>query len=430
MWLPASVAAQVSYGPKADSLLARLQRADYASATHLFSQELAGKLDSVQLGLIWEGLQLNYSSYQSAGDDSSFIAAKRLVYLRKLQFERLQMRMELQFNEQQQISSFKIQPLSNAGLYVAPAYDDPAQYREFSLRVTHDTIVLPGLLTLPTQCKQCPLVLLLPDLGPQDKDHSMGPTKMFRDLAVGLAAQGIATYRFDKRSLRYGPEMMADLRMLTLETELLEDAVVALHLLKKVQEIDTNRWFVLGVGLGGLAAGELAKRSPVPLAGLVVVGSSPRPFPDQIFDQYLELLAEEPETTAKRQALDRLAAQVKLAKSYKLHANHSADSLPLQLPAPYWLYFQKHDLVQAFWLTQTPVWFVRGTLDYQSQATDLALWEQRLLGRPKLSFHSFDGLNHLMMAIDDPRAAVQYKQPAHVSQEFITTLAAYLNKLR
>lgn len=57
---------------------------------------------------------------------------------------------------------------------------------------------LPGLLTLPDGAGPFPAVLLVHGSGPQDRDEAVGPNRPFRDLAVGLAALGVASLRYDK----------------------------------------------------------------------------------------------------------------------------------------------------------------------------------------------------------------------------------------
>lgn len=54
---------------------------------------------------------------------------------------------------------------------------------------------LPGLLTLPDGAGPFPAVLLVHGSGPQDRDEAVGPNRPFRDLAVGLAALGVASLR-------------------------------------------------------------------------------------------------------------------------------------------------------------------------------------------------------------------------------------------
>lgn len=414
-----------TYRAYTDSLVARLQRDDFAAATRLLSPGLAQKLTSEQLAAVWEGLQLANGTFQKSGADSLVLRNNIPYYYRQWHFEKQNIRLEFAFAPDQRISALQVLAAGASASYLPPPYDQPELYREFSLPIRYDTIVLPAILTLPTDCQRCPVLVLLPDLGPQDKDHSIGPTKMFRDLAVGLAAEGIATFRFDKRTFRYGPELMADLRLLTLETEMLEDVQVAVRQLAQVAEIDTNRLHLLGLGLGGMAAGRVARFSPWPVRSITVVGSSPRPLPDQLFDQFLPLLAEKSGAADWQPAAKVFAAQVVLAKSSKLNYDTPADSLPLQLPGPYWKYLQQNDLVNDFWYSTAPLWLVRGALDYQSQPTDLTAWEGRLAGRGNLRTEVLPGLNHLLMPVtaETPLLA-HYQQPGHVNVEFIKRLAA------
>ncbi len=419
------------YRTYTDSLVARLQRDDFAAATRLLSPGLAEKLTAEQLAAVWEGLQLAHGTFQKSGSDSLVLRNNKPYYYRHWHFEKQSIRMEFSFSTDQRIASLQVLASGTSASYLPPPYDQPDRYREFSLPIKHDTIVLPAILTLPADCKGCPLVVLLPDLGPQDKDHSIGPTKMFRDLAVGLAAQGIASYRFDKRTYRYGPELMADLRLLTLETEMLEDVQAALRQLKQVAEIDTSQWHLLGLGLGGLAAGRVARYSPLPVKSFTLVGSSPRSLPDQLFDQMLPLLAEKSGEADWQPAAKVFAAQVALAKSSKLNNETPADSLPLQLPGPYWKYFQQNDLVNDFWHSNAAIWVVRGESDYQSQAADLTAWEGRLAGRGNLRTESLPGLNHLLMPVKKGTPFLgHYQQAAHVDAAFIDLLSNFIRTQR
>lgn len=411
---------------RSGELLERLQEGNWSAAVGMLDSALAAKLDAAQLEIIWRGLQLSHGALQKIGNSTSKEINERTYYYRRLDFERSSIRLELQFDAYFNISALRLQPLSDAEMYLPPPYDQPASYREYSMRVRHDTVQLPALLTLPLVCNHCPVVLLLHDLGPQDKDHSIGPTKAFRDLAVGLAAEGIASLRYDKRTFRYGPELMADLRVLTLENEVMEDALAALALLQTVQEVNQQAVYLIGLGLGGMVAGSVAARSPLPIAGILSIGSSPRPLPDQILDQYIQLLGSTYSFDAMQGAVQQLERQVRRAKSSSLHPDIAGDSLPLQLPAPYWLHLQRFDPAAGYWQTNARLWFVRGSTDFQSQPEDLKAWEKRLLGREQLTFTPLPGLNHLLMPSLDLPPQEAYKRPNHIDPAFVRSLADWI----
>lgn len=412
---------------RSGELLERLQEGNWTAAVGMLDSALAAKLDAAQLEIIWRGLQLSHGALQEIGNSSSKEINQRIYYYRRLDFERSSIRLELQFDVDFNITSLRLQPLSDADMYLPPPYDQPSNYRAYSMRVRHDTVQLPAILTLPTACSNCPIVLLLHDLGPQDNDHSIGPTKAFRDLAVGLAAEGIASLRYDKRTYRYGPELMADLRVLTLENEVMEDALAALALIQTVQEVDQAAVYLIGLGLGGMVAGSLAARSPLPITGIVAIGASPRPLPDQILDQYIQLMGSSYDFAAMQGPVQQLERQVRRAKSSSLAQEVPADSLPLQLPAPYWQHLQRFDPAAGYWQTNARLWFVRGAADFQSQAEDQQAWERRLLGRDKLTFTTFPSLNHLLMPSLDLSAREAYKRPNHIDPGFLHSLADWIN---
>lgn len=427
MYFGSSLAQLPAAAERSERLLQDLQAGKWAQASGLLSPELRQKIDSAQLEVIWQGLQVAQGELQKVGELVYRERNQQQFYYRQLDFVKSSVRLELQFNARWEITALRLQPLSDEQLYLPPPYDHPQNYQEYSMRVKYDSIVLPAILTLPKGCQSCAVVVLLHDMGPQDKDHSIGPTKMFRDLAVGLAAEGIASLRYDKRTFRYGPELMADLRVLQLENEVIEDALAALQLLRTVSEIDTQRIHLLGLGFGGMLAGTVASRSPLPIRGILAVGSSPRPLPDQLLDQYIQLLSAEMPFADMQADVQQLERQTQLAKSAKLDPELPADSLPLQLPAPYWLDLQKFDAVAGYWRTNAKVWFVRGANDYQSQAIDLEQWEMRLLGRDKVTFSTLPQLNHLLMpAMPSIAPTKAYQKQNNVDAAAIKAISDWL----
>ena len=73
-------------------------------------------------------------------------------------------------------------------------------------------------------------VVLVHGSGPQDRDETLGPNKPFRDLAWGLASQGVAVLRYDKRTFThkalFTPELIAKG---TVKEETIDDALLAVR---------------------------------------------------------------------------------------------------------------------------------------------------------------------------------------------------------
>ena len=71
---------------------------------------------------------------------------------------------------------------------------------------------LKGILTLPDNITEpVPAVVLVHGSGSSNMDEKVGKITPFKDLAEGLAKQGIACVRYNKRSFSFGLIMVMDI---------------------------------------------------------------------------------------------------------------------------------------------------------------------------------------------------------------------------
>lgn len=269
-------------------------------------------------------------------------------------------------------------------------------------------LALPGSLTLPRETAgRAPAVVLVAGSGPSDRDETVGNAKPFRDLASGLAARGIASLRFDKRSYAH-PETF-DARTTTVETESLIDAVAAVGLLRQRAEIDPTRIFVVGHSLGALLAPEIAERA-APIAGLVLLAAPGRPLPDLVLEQ-LRARGEAPAHLATLQA--RIRALPGLAPSETV----------LGVPARYWQDLAQRDELARAANLKLPVLLLRGEHDQQVAAIDQEIWLDALSGHTAVEAATLPGLSHLFVPEPTTEAA------PHVAADVIARIADFILKL-
>lgn len=152
--------------------------------------------------------------------------------------------------------------------FPVPDYADVNAFEETEVVVGQAPWELGGTLTVPRGHGPYPAVVLVHGSGFADRDATRGAGKMFRDLAWGLASRGVATLRYDKRTLTHA---LAVARQpdFTIDDELVDDALAAVELLRQTPRIDRARIYVLGVSLGGVAAPRIAQRDPM-IAGLIL----------------------------------------------------------------------------------------------------------------------------------------------------------------
>ena len=102
-------------------------------------------------------------------------------------------------------------------------------------------------------------MILVHGSGPHDRDETIGPNKPFRDLAHGLASQGIAVLRYEKRTKEHPIRMALSVNTITVKEETIDDAVAAFEALASQEKIDPKRIFVLGHSLGGTLLPRIGK---------------------------------------------------------------------------------------------------------------------------------------------------------------------------
>ena len=289
---------------------------------------------------------------------------------------------------------------------------------------------LPGILTLPEGEGPFPAVILLQGSGPSDKDETVGSLKPFRDLAEGLAAQGIAVYRFDKRSYVYGNELAAK-KDITLQDEYIEDAVNAVRLLAGQDRIDPDRIFVLGHSLGGNADPAIARelrQAPVKARGYIMMAASPRPLDVLMREQYNFLYSLLPEISAEQQA-EKDALFSELDKLQDLDSL-SEDDQVAGVYSAYWKWLAAYDILGAAGEITEPVLLLQGEEDYQVTMEDFGIWKSAFGDRENWRLVSFPGLTHAFVPGEKAEGSAVYTRDGKVREDVILEIASFIGSAR
>ena len=304
---------------------------------------------------------------------------------------------------------------------------EPAAFDSLELALPVDSLgELPGTLTLPQGEGPFPVVILLQGSGPSDRDETLGSLKPFRDIAEGLAARGVAVYRFDKRTYVFGTQL-AEKKDISLSDEYIEDAVNAVQLVAAQEKIDPERIFVLGHSLGGNAVPAVARaleQAPVKACGFIMMAASPRPLDVLMREQYDFLYSLMDEVTPEMQAeKDQLFAELDLLQDPDALAE---DDRIAGVYASYWKWLADYDILEAAKEITLPVLLLQGEEDYQVTMADFGLWQEALGDRENWHLVSFPGLTHVFMPGQKSEGSAAYAREARVDDGVIAEIAGFV----
>lgn len=297
--------------------------------------------------------------------------------------------------------------------WTPPSYATPASFTEHEV-----TVGVPGTLTMPDGEGPRPGVVLLSGGGPFDRDGTSGPNKPLKDLAWGLASNGIAVVRFDKLT-QLAPGF-------TMTREYVPPAVAAVHLLQRHPAVDPARVFVLGHSMGGKVAPRVAAAEPS-VAGLVLLAADAQPMHHAAVRVMRHLAAVVPGSIDEA-TVEAITRQAALIDGPDLSPTTPAGDLLFGFPASYWLDLRDYDPVATAAALHTPMLILQGGRDYQvTVEDDLARWQTGLAHREDVTIRVHDADNHLFFPGTGPSTPADYEQPQHVDPAVVADIAEWLD---
>ena len=292
---------------------------------------------------------------------------------------------------------------------------------------------LNGLLTIPDGAAgPFPAVVMVHGSGSSNMDEKVMKLTPFKDLADGLAAHGIASIRYDKRTFVHGRKMMkANAAGMTVREETIEDALLALAMLRNDKRIDSDNLFILGHSMGAMLAPRIDAEGG-DVKGLVMMAGTPRRLEDIVIRQLnqsrgvnhllgLVTFIEGKYFARKFNGLYDLSDEA--ARKKKFAGNIS-------------LYYFKEmgQKTAADYLLESskPVLMMQGGRDFQVLVDDdFEAFKRQLAGRDNITYKLYPELNHCFVtAIYDDilKVSKEYGVERHIGEDVIADIAEFIHE--
>ncbi|MEP6036817.1 MAG: alpha/beta hydrolase, partial [Nonlabens ulvanivorans] len=256
-----------------------------------------------------------------------------------------------------------------------------------------------GTLLTPDTYEKVPLVIIIGDQGAVDRNGNERRTKSnaYLQLADSLLAQGIATYRYDKRILTQIKNRKPSDK--TLFSDFIIDAKESVYFFKNDSRF--SKIYLAGHGQGSLVA-MLAVNKDV--AGFISINGAGQSIDDVIVQQIAQ----------QQPGLDKVAAETfdRVKKSEKPVVDIERDLYVIIGPQvqPFMKSWMQYNPATELKNISAPVLIVNRTKNRQVDATEAQLLKD---AAPTATFEIIENMNHVLKTVgnDEIEASKSYINP-------------------
>ncbi len=407
---------------RADQFFATMDEGKFDEAHAFFDVSVKDKITPDELKLFWLRLGNSMGEYESVNSAQNKIQGEFYQVTLSCSFTKGSQSFTFVFNKDEKLVGFFLAPTIDEAVYVPPAYADTNLYQEKEVIIKFDGGQMAGLLTTPKGPGKYPVVIMIHGSGPADMDETIGPNKPFKDLAAGLAAKGIASIRYVKRTMVYPGRFTS---AFTVKEEVVDDALEAIAVARSLPEVDKAQIYLFGHSLGGMLAPRIASLAP-DLKGLILAAAPARKFADVVSDQnkYLYESSQDTSSALKKQ-FEEAALEIDHTRLLKL-GNIAPDSVILSAPASYWVDLNNYDQLSVAAKFKKPMLIIQGAYDFQVTLQDFNLWKSTLSSNKNVTFKLYPNLNHLLSSQKEMGNGMQYRTSASVSADMINDIAVWI----
>ncbi len=288
-----------------------------------------------------------------------------------------------------------------------------------------DGLMAPGTLALPPHAnRRVPIIVMVQGSGVQDRDSTIGPNKIFQQMAIAFAEKGIATLRYDRRPKFATSSFLAHP---DLDHEVVIDAASALAYCDTLPEVDPRQVYLLGHSLGAELAPDIVRRrlnqQPNSVRGMILMSGIARPI-DVVMLEQIRALGKAQGGTPE--LIDPIvAAWTDVFATAKDPRTPDSELLGVgtKTPASYWRDWMNRKPTVTMATLNMPTLVLRGENDNNVTHSDF----EALLAAartPGSAGREFPGLNHEYQV--GTGNGIEVLKPAQVAEAPIDTIVQWV----
>lgn len=284
-----------------------------------------------------------------------------------------------------------------------------AQVRPESKEVTFSgqNLILSGTLLIPNGQKQkVPGVVIVGEAGTTTRDAievEAVKYSVYRDLAESLAAQGVASLRFDRRC-----RGASGCRKIETYDDYIDDLRGAISFFAAQPAIDSRRIVLIGHGEGAFLASSLIAQIDDVAAGLVVVAMSGRNLGKLIRDKFKARMEEQGRSAEEVRQVILKAERVtrplffnqadSVKEKFDPRDPYDAELMALLAESPRTVSLMVNDPLQVLAAVRIPVLILQGGKDLEITSKDASFLEESLnrIYHPDHTLRILPDMDHLL----------------------------------
>ena len=393
-----------------------------------FDKTVAAKISAEETATIWKQIISQVGDFVEVDTLITNTSSGNLIVDQVLKFEKTYLKYRLSFDDDNKISGIFFIPYKTA----QAAAESTKTFDEIKCSFVNEGIEFPAIYCTPKNQKTQAVVILVHGSGPNDMDETIGPNKIFKQIANKLASYGIASLRYDKRSYFAQQGMVDEAIKTDINSIVVSDAIAAANYISRVDSLEYLPRILVGHSLGGYMAPQIAMQSSS-IDAIVMLAANARPLEDLIIEQYRYLYARDGMTKVEKKAICKMKRKVKNVKKLEKYvARGKTVELPLVNDVDFWLSLNKYDPLTTINNLQMPILIIQGRRDYQvSEKEDFLLWKsnsKQSISKDK-SFLLYYGLNHLFIKGNGNSYPEEYNKKGNVSDNMIKDMADWIKSI-